>query len=118
MLTGSPGSPERARDFCARWPAMLQDRLAWFAGELEVGEPSVEALDGLVVAVVARIGEDRPVDPVPEWYDASLAAVGWSAYGAALAEGLMAYVVRDLRRAARSARSRGSSTRTPPAPTT
>ncbi|WP_107766525.1 hypothetical protein [Nocardioides terrigena] len=92
MLTGSPASPEQARDFCDRWPGMLRDRLPWFVDEVGVGAPSVEALDGLVVTVVGRIGEDRPVEPVPEWYDASLAAVGWSAYGAALAEGLMAWV--------------------------
>ena len=92
MLTGSPASPEQARDFCARWPGMLRDRLAWFVTELGVGEPGLESLDGLVVTVVDRIGEDRPVEPVPEWYDASLTAVGWSAYGAALAEGLMAWV--------------------------
>lgn len=92
MLTGSVASPERARDFCARWPGLLRDRRAWFAGELEVGEPTLEALDGLVVAVVDRIGVDRQVEPVPEWYDESLAQAGWSPYGAALAEGLMAHV--------------------------
>jgi hypothetical protein len=96
MLTGSPASPEQARDFCARWPGMLRDRLPWFVdevgGDVGAGAPSVEGLDGLVATVVGRIGEDRPVEPVPEWYDASLAAAGWSAYGAALAEGLMARV--------------------------
>ncbi|WP_157559637.1 hypothetical protein [Nocardioides sp. Soil777] len=92
MLTGSPVSPEQARDFCAGWPGMLRDRLVWFVDEVDAGAPSVEALDGLVVRVVGRIGEDRPVEPVPEWYDASLAAAGWSAYGSALTEGLMAWV--------------------------
>jgi hypothetical protein len=51
-----------------------------------VGQPGLDALDGLV-SVADRIGEDRPVEPVPGRYDASLAAVGWSAYGAALAAG-------------------------------
>lgn len=56
MLIGDPAPPERARDFCTRWPGLLRDRLTWF------------------------------VD------DASLASAGWSAYGAALAEGLMGVV--------------------------
>ena len=92
MLIGDPASPERARDFCTRWPGLLRDRLAWFVDEVGAGAPGPDALDGLVVTVVDRIGEQRTVDPVPEWYDASLASAGWSAYGAALAEGLMAYV--------------------------
>ncbi len=92
MLIGDPASPERARDFVARWPGLLRDRLAWFVAEVGAGAPGPEALDGLVVAVVDRIGEERVIEPVPEWYDASLASAGWSAYGAALAEGLTAFV--------------------------
>ena len=92
MLIGDPASPERARDFVARWPGLLRDRLAWFVAEVGAGAPGPEALDGLVVPVVDRIGEERVVEPVPEWYDASLASAGWSAYGAALAEGLTAFV--------------------------
>ena len=92
MLIGDPVPPERAADFCARWPGLLRDRLAWFTGEVGAGAPDLEALDPLVVTVLDRIGLERTVEPVPEWYDASLAAVGWSAYGAALAEGLMAFV--------------------------
>src|SRR5687768_10175297 len=92
MLIGAPASPERAADFCTRWPGLLRDRLAWFAGEVPAEPPEVEALDPLVVTVLDRIGLERAVEPVPEWYDASLATVGWSAYGAALAEGLTAFV--------------------------
>jgi hypothetical protein len=92
MLIGDPAPPEQARDFCARWPDLLRERLSWFASETGAGAPVPEALDGLVVSVVDRIGEERVVDLVPEWYDASLASAGWSAYGAALAEGLVAFV--------------------------
>jgi hypothetical protein len=95
MLIGDPASPERARDCCARWPGLLRDRLAWFAAEVGAGPPgldALDALDGRVVTVLDRIGEERAVEPVPEWYDASLASAGWSAYGAALAEGLVAVV--------------------------
>lgn len=92
MLTGSPATPAEARDFCARWPRTLQDRLTWFASEMRSGNPDVAALDRLVREVADQLGADRPVEPVPEWYDDSLAGVGWSAYGAALAEGLMGYV--------------------------
>ena len=92
MLIGDPASPERARDFCTRWPGLLRDRLAWFVAEIGAGAPTPEALDGLVVTVVDRIAEERVVEPVPEWYDASLASAGWSAYGAALVDGLTAFV--------------------------
>lgn len=93
MLIGDPAPPERARDLCTRWPGLLRDRLAWFVDEVGAGAPGLDALDDLVVTVVDRIGEDRAVETVPEWYDASLASAGWSAYGAALAEGLMGVVV-------------------------
>ncbi|MCY4727319.1 hypothetical protein NYO98_13610 [Nocardioides sp. STR2] len=92
MLIGDPAPRERAQDFCGRWPDLLRARLSWFAAEVGAGEPDPAALDGLVVSVVDRIGEERSVEPVPEWYDATLASAGWSAYGAALAEGLTAFV--------------------------
>lgn len=92
MLIGDPAPPERARDFCTRWPGLLQDRLAWFVEEVGAGAPGLDALDALVVTVVDRIGEERSAETVPEWYDASVASAGWSAYGAALAEGLMGVV--------------------------
>lgn len=89
MLIGDPAPPERARDFCTRWPGLLRDRLTWFVDEVGAGAPELDDLEDLVVTVVDRIGEDRAIETVPEWYDASLASAGWSAYGAALAEGLM-----------------------------
>jgi hypothetical protein len=92
VLIGDPAPPERARDFCTRWPDLLRDRLAWFVGEVGAVAPGLEALTPLVATVVDRIGDERAVEPVPEWYDASLAEAGWTAYGAALAEGLVAYV--------------------------
>ena len=67
MLTGSPASPEQARDFCARWPGMLRDRLGWFVSELGVAEPGLEALDGLVANVpllLAGLGFGLALAPI------------------------------------------------------
>ena len=44
-----------------------------------------------------RVGTTAAVDPVPEWYGEVHRRYGWSPYGAALVEGLMAYVAQIYR---------------------
>jgi hypothetical protein len=97
-----PLSKDEAEAFRDRWAAGLPERLAWFRAELAAArQPSPDgspaSLDALLPFVVVRIGLTRPVDDVPEWYDERVQSWGWSPYGAALAEGLMAYVVAIYR---------------------
>jgi hypothetical protein len=96
-----PLSKVEAEAFRDRWVATLPERLAWLREELvaarqTIPNGSLASLDGLLPFVVARIGLTRPVD-APEWYDERVQSWGWSEYGAALAEGLMAYVVAIYR---------------------
>lgn len=108
MLIGTQDSPPtraEAEQFLRCWTEALGPRLAWFereASAADVSGPdgSVASLEPLLRFVVDRIDHLHPVDPVPEWYGEVHRRYEWSPYGAALVEGLMAYVARIYRDAA------------------
>lgn len=103
-LIGTVREPPRRADveaFLARFVAALDTRLPWFEAEAAnrggpVPDGSTTSLDPLLDFVVAHIGEERPVEP-PEWFGDAHRRRGWTAYGAALAEGLMAYLAAIYR---------------------
>ena len=105
MLIGTQNDPPTRADaeaFLARWTNALAPRLAWFQAEVSVaGGPETDrttsSLEPLLRFVADRSGSPAPVDPVPEWYGDVHRRYGWSAYGAGLVEGLMAYVARIYR---------------------
>lgn len=102
MLIGTtdhPPSREEAEAFLHRWVVGLRPRLDWFARELRAqgGPDPVLTTDGLrplLEFVVGHVGDEREVDPVPEWFGAPHRRYGWTGYGAALVEGLVAFVDR------------------------
>ncbi len=108
MLIGTQDEPPtraEAEAFLERWVAGLEPRLAWFEAEVAAeGGPALDhttaSLEPLAELVVERIGSPTPVDPVPIWYREVHQSYGWSPYGAALAEGLMAYVAQIYRNVA------------------
>lgn len=92
-----PPSRQEAQAFLDRWVAGLGPRLDWFGQELKVRggpvlAPSTDLLRPLLEFVVAHVVEDRPVDPVPEWFGDAHRHHHWTGYGAALVEGLIAFV--------------------------
>jgi hypothetical protein len=111
MLIGTQDEPPtraEAEAFLERWVVALGPRLAWFEAEVAAaGGPATDrttqSLEPLLGFVVERIDGPAPVDPVPEWYGDVHRGYGWSAYGAAMAEGLMAYVAAVYRGVAGSA---------------
>ena len=100
MLIGTmdePPSRQEAEAFLGRWVAGLGPRLDWFAEELRARggpdlAPSTNLLRPLLEFVVGHVGEEREVDPVPEWFGDPHRRYGWTGYGAALVEGLIAFV--------------------------
>jgi len=71
--SAEPPSLVEAEVFFAAWTAGLPDRLAWF--EAQVAVEAGPALDGSTASlepalrfVIDRIGDPRPVDPVPLWF--------------------------------------------------
>lgn len=100
MLIGTmdePPSREQAEEFVGRWASGLAPRLDWLARELGArGGPELasrtEQLRPLLEFVVGHIGDERHVEPVPEWVREVHRRNGWTSYGAALVEGLMAFV--------------------------
>ena len=92
IWSGSEPSREQAADFCVRWPDLLQERLEWFALEAGLDGPDLGRLDEVVRFVAAHLTDERPAVVAPEGYDPSRSELGWTDYGAALAEGLIAHV--------------------------
>lgn len=100
-LIGTPRDPPSRADaeaFLERFVASLDARLPWFEAEVASrgGPPadgSVESLDALAGFVAAHMEEDRPAE-APEWFTDAHRRRGWTAYGAALADGLIAYLAR------------------------
>ncbi|HEX2046589.1 MAG TPA: hypothetical protein VHF27_02425 [Acidimicrobiales bacterium] len=97
-----PPSRTEAEAFLARFVASLEARRPWFEAEVTAaGGPALNgttaSLDALGDFVAAHVTQDRPAEP-PEWFGDVHRREGWTAYGAALAEGLMAYLT-DIYRA-------------------
>ena len=100
MLIGTmdqPPSRHEAEAFLARWVAGLEPRLDWFGHELRAhGGPhlalSTDLLRPLLEFVVEHVGDEREIDLVPEWFGDPHRRYGWTGYGSALVEGLIAFV--------------------------
>jgi hypothetical protein len=93
----SPPSQEQARVLFAGFTGRLARRRAWFSERVaESGGPatdaSVESLDPLLQHVVANLQVDQPEQAPPDWFPPLREQTGWTDRGAALVEGLMAYV--------------------------
>lgn len=93
----SPPSPEQARVLFAEFTSRLARRRAWFVERVaESGGPAtdgtVESLDPLLEHVVAHLRVDQPEQAPPDWFPPLREETGWTDRGAALVEGLMAYV--------------------------
>ncbi len=92
-----PPSAEDARALFAAFTARLDRRLAWFRDEVAAaGGPATDgspaSLDPLLDHVVGRVHEAGPEPEPPDWFVPRRAELGWTDRGAALVEGLAAYV--------------------------
>jgi hypothetical protein len=95
ITSGQDPTLEEAERFRAGWAARLEHRLRWFEGEVAgrfALDGSTSSLDHAAAWVVGRVGLNVAVDDEPDWLTPGLVNHGWTAYGAALTEGLMAYV--------------------------
>lgn len=108
MVIGPGDQPTRAEGeaFLATWPRVLERRLSWFQGQVS-GEVTLDgsttSLEPALAWVAARVDAAGQVDEPPSWFGPAFAEAGWTAYGAALVEGLTAYLDSIYRRLAGAA---------------
>jgi hypothetical protein len=101
-LYGTPASPPTEAEAAGHLQAFvgrLGPRLAFFRDEVRAaGGPAVDArvdaLDELVDHVVGLLRDPAPVDEPPDWFVGEYRELGWSEFGAALVEGLIAHVAQ------------------------
>lgn len=90
-----------AQQFFDDWVAGLPDRAAWFRRQaaeragLQL-DGSVASLDGAEAFVHSHLGVEVPGTAPPPWKSGAHAEMGWTDFGAALVDGLTAYVAEVL----------------------
>jgi len=101
LFRPGPFDDAEARAFYDRFVASGPARLAWFSAQLAAAgvgaRPAVEDLDGAVAFAAARLTAPGEADP-PPWWSEEFARLGWTPYGACLADGVVHLTAELYRR--------------------
>lgn len=94
IALGHEPTREEGAAFLSGWDDLASRRRRWLS--LEIGEPwldgSARSLDPALAWLADQVGTPGVTEEVPTWYGPDFAALGWTPYGAALVEALVAYL--------------------------